>query len=393
MSLTGHLDVFPLEEVLRLLSRSQKSGCLRVESPEVHGRVYLDNGSLSFATVSTDDELRRQLTVSGLVDDDALRTAEVGGRPLTEVLPPSVGHHALTEVVREEIVESLYRIRRPGRGQFVFNVDVAPHYRFGQAFDVELCVTEADRRSAEWADIESVIENIDLPLRINGEAPGGEPVTLAPSSWRLVAGFEGSATVRSLADRLGISRFRVAKDLAAMVRAGLVEPVAAEQPQPAPEPVAELTSEALEPQLASFPNYWETPAEPTVETPAEVEPPAEVEAPAAEAESEPLAPAPVAAEPVTSEPVSPFAEEEAPAPAAVTASVDPNRSWWQEPEQDKKQDEEQGLSESFLDEVFSQLKEDEQPEAEKQPEEPPTSSFGHGFLKRRRMSSIGLDEN
>ena len=73
----------------------------------------------------------------------------------------------------------------------------------------------------------SVIPNIDLPLRISPEAPNGEPVTLAPNNWRLVAAFDGSGTVRSLADRLGVSRFRVAKDLTALTRSGLIEAVTA----------------------------------------------------------------------------------------------------------------------------------------------------------------------
>ena len=32
MALTGRLESIPLSEVLRMLARSQKSGCLRVEA-------------------------------------------------------------------------------------------------------------------------------------------------------------------------------------------------------------------------------------------------------------------------------------------------------------------------------------------------------------------------
>ena len=59
MSLTGHIDVFPLEEVLRLLARSYKSGCLRVDAPDLHGRVFMNGGSVTFATVGSDEDLRR----------------------------------------------------------------------------------------------------------------------------------------------------------------------------------------------------------------------------------------------------------------------------------------------------------------------------------------------
>jgi hypothetical protein len=51
------------------------------------------------------------------------------------------------------------------------------------------------------------------------------------------------------------------------------------------------------------------------------------------------------------------------------------------------------LSDTFLDRVFSQL--GENPEGQTaEPAEPKEEqgSLGHGFLKRRRMSSIGLDD-
>ena len=375
MSLTGHLDVFPLEEVLRLLSRSYKSGCLRIDTPEQHGRVYLESGTLSFATISTDDDFRRQLAASGLVSDDGLRTTEVSGRSLTEMLTPGTGTHQFTDLVREEVVESLYRIRKPGRGQFVFNLDVAPRYRMDQSFDVELCVAEADRRSADWADIELVIPHIDVELRINDVAPNGEPVTLAPNTWRIIAGFGSTSTVRGLSERLGVARFRVAKDLAGLIRAGLVEPVRAEVIEPLP-PVVE---------------------------PAPVEVPTEVVAPFT-----PAAPM----ERVAEEPLPSWRSEADTTEIETTHSIPAHdRSWWEEPVErsmpaaafstepevgepaEAEETPPTMLSDSFLDRVFSQL--GENPEGQTaEPAEPKEEqgSLGHGFLKRRRMSSIGLDD-
>jgi hypothetical protein len=375
MSLTGHLDVFPLEEVLRLLSRSYKSGCLRIDTPEQHGRVYLESGSLSFATISTDDDFRRQLGASGLVSDDGLRTTEVSGRSLTELLTPGTGTHQFTDLVREEVVESLYRIRKPGRGQFVFNLDVAPRYRMDQSFDVELCVSEADRRAADWADIELVIPHIDVELRINGEAPNGEPVTLAPNTWRLIAGFGGTATVRGLSERLGVARFRVAKDLAGLIRAGLVEPIRPEVIEPAPSVVESAP----------------------VEVPTEVVSPFTRSA-AIEREAE--------------EPVPSWRSEADTTEIQAAPSIPAHdRSWWEEPIErsvpaaaltiepevsepaEAEESQPTMLSDSFLDRVFSQL--GENPEGQTaEPAEPKEEqgSLGHGFLKRRRMSSIGLDD-
>lgn len=363
MSLTGHIDVFPLEEVLRLLARSYKSGCLRVDAPDLHGRVFMSGGSLTFATVGSDEDLRRLLVSSKVVSEDAIRAAEVGGRSLSETATPS----GLSDFFREEVIESLFRIRKPGRGQFVFNVDVTPRYRSEQAFDVEMCISEADRRAVEWADIESVVPTIDESLRVVAEAPNNEPVTLAPNTWKLVANFEGTSSVRGLADRLGTGRFRTAKDLAALVRAGLVESVRQAEPAAPPTP------------SYSYAGY-ETPAAPETE----------------ESYAEPY-----------SEP-----ESERPEPK----EADFNRSWWadavpadeasaeqaegpSEPAAQSSEgqsteeagDEQEGAetpagSDSFLDRVFSQL--NENPEGEGGTSQVPS----HGFLKRRRMSSVGLDD-
>ncbi|HKX75779.1 MAG TPA: DUF4388 domain-containing protein [Acidimicrobiia bacterium] len=354
MSLTGHLDVFPLEEVLRLLSRSYKTGCLRVDTPEQHGRIFLDSGSLTFATVGSDDDFRRQLAQSGLVTDEGLRGVEIGGRSLTEVVGADSGSHELTDLLREEVIESLYRIRRPGRGQFVFNIDVYPRYRADQSFDVELCVAEADRRAADWADTELVISSVDVPLVLQGDAPHGEPVTLAPNTWRMVAAFEGAASVRSLADRLGVSQFRVAKDLAGLVRAGLVASVESQTP-PVSEPVipapAYPSAVTAEPPTA-YP--WSVPVQEPVEAQHD-----------RSWWQEPVVPGGQAPAPVSSEEAEPVADEE-------TAAVEPT------------------LSDAFLDRVFSQLEEDS--EASNPPTDTEQAPVGHGFLKRRRMSSIGLDD-
>jgi hypothetical protein len=344
MSLTGHLDIFPLEEVLRLLSRSYKSGCLRVDSPDLHGRVFLSNGSVSLATVATDEEFRRQLFASGLVREDALRSVELGGRTITDVVSPEIASSRLGEFVREEIVESLYRIRRPGRGQFAFNVDMNPRYPTGQGFDVDACVADADRRAAEWADIESVLASIDLPVRMTADIPDGEQVTLQANNWRLLAAFDGKATARGLADRLGISRFQVAKELATLLRAELLEIIEQPTVATAPQPTFHST----------VPN--------------------EVVAEAA----------PVIGETLVIEETQ--LEDPVPANVPAAESVDShNKSWWVEPEKSEKQEAEPGLGDGFLDRVFAQLEQ----ETEETVEELPTPSF----LKRRRMSSITNEEN
>lgn len=227
MSLSGTLEVFPLEEVLRLVARSHQNGCLRVTN-EQEGRIYIESGSLSYATVEPDELLRSRLVASGLGSEDALSRIDVTRGTLAEALNPAVSPAALTELIREQSIEALYRIRRPGRGKFEFAVEARPRYATGQSFDIETIISEAERRAAEWADIENVVPDLSAPWRMVPELDE-DSVNLSDTAWRFLAAMDGSCAVEPLADRLGITRFQTARRMAELARARLVEPVPARQ--------------------------------------------------------------------------------------------------------------------------------------------------------------------
>lgn len=372
MSLNGNLEVFPLEEVLRLLARSRKSGCLRIESGGIQGRVFLKDGSMTLATVSGDDELRRRLVAAGIVDEADLRKVELSGSPVSDVLAADVTPAALSEFVREESVEGLYRIRRSGRGSFDFLMDLAPRYPSGQSYDSEVIVSEADRRALEWQDVESVLPSMDTVVRMVPVLDSEESVTLSPSTWRILAALGAGTSAANVGRTIGWSDFRAAREIASLLRAGLVatvdgavasqapayqtpvieartEPVVVAEPEP--EPVVELEPEpepvlveaepepVVEPEPAPEPVIVES--EPLVVA----APASEVETPVAEEEPsffEPVAAEPeasvepeVAADPVaafegwTTEPVQAPAEASAVDEAAETGdAVDEAASWW-----------------------------------------------------------------
>lgn len=265
MSLTGKLEIFPLEEVLRLLARSHQDGCLRVRG-EGAGRIYLEGGSLTFATVDPDEALRPYLIASGLVTDEGLSRVEVSGGSLSEALVPSVSSAALTELIREECVESIYRIRRPGRGEFDFSVDARPHYPTGQSFDIEAIISDAERRAADWSDIETVVADLSVSWRMVPTIDE-DSVNLSDTAWRFLAALEGSCSVNELAGRLGATTFQTARRMAELSRARLVEQVAAHTPAatPAPEVEAPLHEFVSTPEQAWSSELEQAPAEPATD--------------------------------------------------------------------------------------------------------------------------------
>lgn len=222
MSLNGNLEVFPLEEVLRLLARSRKTGCLRIESTGVQGRIFLNGGAMALATVAADDELRRRLIASGLIEEHDLRKVEVSGAPISGALAGGATPAALSDFVREESVEGLYRIRRSGRGSFDFLMELAPRYPTGQSFDAEVIVSESDRRALEWEDVESVLPSMETVLRMVPSLPSDDSVTLSPSTWQILAALGGGSSITQIGRTLGWSDFRSAREMAALFRNGLV---------------------------------------------------------------------------------------------------------------------------------------------------------------------------
>ena len=223
MSLTGNLEIFPMQEVLRLLSRSKKSGCLRIDTGSVEGRVYLTGGAITYANTESDDAVRRALLNSGIVTEDGLRSISGNGGSLADALSDGADQGALSDFVREQVVESLYRIRKPGHGDFDFAIDLSPVYQTGQTFDTDVAVAESDRRAGEWDDILSVIADLDSPVRMVQELPDDNSVTIAAATWKVLAALAGGISIRDLAFSTGMSEFRTARELSGLMRSDLVE--------------------------------------------------------------------------------------------------------------------------------------------------------------------------
>lgn len=420
MALTGNLEIFPLQEVLRMLARSNKTGCLRIDSGGTQGRVFISNGALTLATVSSDDEFRRQILNSGILTQEDLRSAELGGTPLTELLPADSPAASLTDFVREHVVESLYRIKKPGYGNFDFMVDMAPRYSTGQTFDAEVAVSEAERRAMEWADIETVLSDMNAPIVMVRELPDENNVTVNPPTWRVLSALGDGNSASGVADALGLSLFRAARELAGLVRNDLVELKTMAQPAAfvAPEPAAEPAPAPAPEPVVEEPKAWETPAEEAkVESPWDQ--PAESEwdttdESAGESEgddsadegtpawgeeqpawdthtedevSEPVVENPWADQPTTDE-VSPA--EQTPMTGEVEAepASDGSGGWWAQAMGTEESTPADDDADAFLESVFSQLDESEDDSGGEDSEE---TGFSMGLLRRRRMGAVSKD--
>lgn len=346
MSLSGKLEIFPLEEVLRLLARSHQSGCLRVEGQGA-GRIYLEGGSMTYAAIDPDEALRSHLVAAGLVTESSLGGIDLSNGSLVEALAPGASTSGLGDVIREQCVESVYRIRRPQGGPFSFTVDTRPRYATGQSYDIEMVISEADRRAVEWTDIEEAVPELSTAWHMVPSIDE-ESVKLSDTAWRFLAALEGSSSVRDLSQRLGLTDFQAARRMAELSRARLVEPVASG------EPVQAMTE--YTPMVVDEPATWD--------------------------ESSATVPADhiAAAEAV-----------EAPVSAEAGAAVD--RSWWEHENADPQTVDAAAEGEgTFLESVFGELEtegETEEAAEEKSDDSHDDSNDGEGGFGLLRRRGLG----
>lgn len=224
MTLSGRLESIPLPEVLRLLARARKTGCLRVEAAQIEGKLYLDEGELTYSTTRREDDLRSDLLNAGFVSAEDWINVERRERELEDVLQPGRTTAELRDFIAEQGTEVIFRLQRPGRGQFDFEDDQRPRYESGQSVDVEKAIAEAEHRVAQWAEIEAVIPSTKHRLKMASNLPSGaRDVTVTSPTWKLLAALAGQATVEEVAERIGSTEFVVAQALSSMVRSGLVE--------------------------------------------------------------------------------------------------------------------------------------------------------------------------
>jgi hypothetical protein len=260
MALTGTLESIPLPEVLRMLARSRKSGCLRIDAGGLQGKVYLTDGWMTYATTRRDQDLRADLMSAGMVDEAGWKHVERRERGIAEVLTDGFAREDLTRFISEQITDVLFRLSRPGHGTFDFGEDVGPHYPTEQQINIEVCLDEAERRIAQWRLIEEVIPGVNFRLRMVHILPeDAREVTITVDTWRLLSALNGQGTVEEVAARLGSTDFQIAQVMAQMVRQGLLEVV--DQLAPARYSYGEDEAPAED---AESPSDEETPDEITI---------------------------------------------------------------------------------------------------------------------------------
>ncbi len=201
VALQGTIETFALTDVLRLLSSTKKTGCLRLTGTRGGGSVWVDSGQVV--------------------------ASEVSSAPRAE-----------------DSTEVVFELLRFKDGEFVFEADVAAPSP-GTAEDVEPILERAEAMHDEWKAIEAVVPSLNSWLSLSDDLPSDE-VTIDRARWKLVSLVGGGVTVAALGDALELGELGVSRQAKELVESGLVtigEAPAAAAPAPvveaAPAPVFE----------------------------------------------------------------------------------------------------------------------------------------------------------
>lgn len=346
MFLSGNLSFVPIDEVLRLLTRSRQQGSVDVTGNGLRGRVFVGKGGIDLATTSDNTDLHRHLVNSGYADEKVLDRITTGETTLAAIAESNM---ALVDLLREMTVESLYQIADRG-GDFQVHEGHTTPYASPKSFDLEALLQDAEERKREWAKVSELVPDLHGNITFRRDLGDREEVTVKLDDWKVLSEIGNGASVKDIADHLGTTEFWTARVAARLVNSGLVvlaEPTPVEDdPLGYPDPVQDYHVDEQQ--------------------------------------------AAVTEEPVDAHYEAPQAVEEV--PVAEEEDVDPDESWWEEPQDTEESEEDEavipavgsedaedieGDTEAFLEKVFSELDSSET-EAEE----------GHGLLRRRRMGSL-----
>lgn len=354
MALSGSLGFVPLDEVLRLLMRSDQRGAVEVRGEDVRGRIFVGKRGVPLATTAEDRDLHRHLVNSGYVDDEFLRRVVAGSATFADLGDREA---VIVDLLREITVESVYQMKTRGSSFDVAEGATSPYFS-PRPFELEAILDDARRRAEEWATVADLVPDLAVKVRINRFPADEDEIRIDRDAWRVLSELGAGASVAEIADRLGTTEFWAARVVAAMseqkllvVDEGPVAVVEETRYQPVDEPKADQS-------------WW---VEPEGETPA-AEASEEEEGSENDQELEGrFLGHYIAARPdiagQTREPEAGLDEDTSGAGGDVAANVEDD-------------------TEAFLEKVFSQL--ETEPEAEEE---------GHGLLRRRRMGSVLKEED
>jgi tetratricopeptide (TPR) repeat protein len=229
MAIKGSLKEASLADVLQLLSLGRKTGCLSVSDRASFGRIYFDEGWITFASiVNRRDRLGDLLIKNGLITAEELAAAvaeQTGQSParLGEILIArgSVTRQQVERYIRVQIEEAVYFLFTWNQGTFYFEPDDRPDpSETLVTINPEGLLLEGARRVDEWTLIEKKVSSPDLVFGLDLTHGNPAEAELTGNQRRLLPLIDGKRSVGELVEESGLPEFETGKALYGLIQAG-----------------------------------------------------------------------------------------------------------------------------------------------------------------------------
>jgi hypothetical protein len=175
VSLQGTLDTFALQDVLRLLASTSKTGHLRVRGPRGTGGIWVVDGKIVAAA-----------------------SESAGPSPTA--------------------VEVAFDLLRATDGAFVFDTG-ATSLDPGEPAEVGPIIDEAEKLLEEWRAIEAVVPSLGHWVSLAEELPS-DSVPVSRSQWKVIGKIGDGRTVGALGEALGQGELAVSRSVKELMELG-----------------------------------------------------------------------------------------------------------------------------------------------------------------------------
>lgn len=248
VSLSGDLSLFPLPDILQLVSIQKRTGCLWIGSEENHAEVFFGDGRVVFAALEhkpPEDLIGRLLMESSKINAAQLRHAladsEKSGVPLGQLLVRGnlITAAELLGVVRIQSQRTVYRALGWKSGRFAFSREPLPSAFAGTglSLSVDDLILEGVRRIDEWQVISQKLPSLNIILtRLISNADEMGKINLNPSELKVLQLVDGKRDIKAIIRDSGMGDFEVCKILYVLMSTNLLKKVGeTERPRRTPQ--------------------------------------------------------------------------------------------------------------------------------------------------------------
>jgi hypothetical protein len=225
-ALEGNLTDLELPELLRLLGSTRQTGTLQVLAggPVL---VTLVDGAVSYATDDPSRTLHEVLGEAGMLHEGCWERATAPDAPeeLGDALV-AAGLDAgdVSRVLRRTVLDVVTDLSLAPQGRFRFVP--GRRHSLGDRFHypVPELVRDLEVRLEEWHAIRDDVPSFEHRAALAPALPADRAnVVISASDWRVMVAISAAPTLEAARGALGVTRFVLARSVAALVRARAVE--------------------------------------------------------------------------------------------------------------------------------------------------------------------------